>query len=203
MVANNKNAPLEKIREMLRTQNGILRTADLERNGIPRIYLSILVNNGELRRISRGVYAAANALVDEMVTLQARFKSAIFSHGTALYLLDLTDRTPLTYAVTVPSGYNASVLKESGARVFFVKRELGELGAITLPSPHGNNVQIYNLERTICDILRNRNKLDIQIVNEALKRYATRKDRDIHQLYQYASQFRIEKIVRNNIEILL
>ena len=203
MVVNNKNASLEKIREMLSTQNGILRTADLERNGIPRIYLSILVNNGELRRISRGVYAAANALVDEMVTLQARFKSAIFSHGTALYLLDLTDRTPLTYAVTVPSGYNASVLKESGARVFFVKRELGELGAITLPSPHGNNIRTYNPERTICDILRNRNQLDIQIVNEALKRYAKRKDRDIHRLYQYASQFRIEKIVRSNIEILL
>ena len=203
MVVNNKNAPLEKIREMLRTQNGILRTADLEQKGIPRIYLSILVKNGEIRRISRGLYAAVNTLVDEMVSIQARFKNAIFSHGTALYLLDLADRTPLSYAVTVPSGYNASVLKENGARVFFVKKELHERGTITLPSPHGNNIQTYNLERTICDILRSRNQMDIQVVNEALKRYVTRKDRDIHQLYQYASQFRIEKIIRNNIEILL
>jgi predicted transcriptional regulator of viral defense system len=203
MVVYNKNTSLEKIRGMLSAQNGILRSADLEQNGIPRIYLSILVKDSKLRRISRGVYAAINILVDEMVIIQARFKNANFSHGTALYLLDLTDRTPLTYTVTVPSGYNATSLKADGVRVFFVKRELRELGAITLSSPYGNNIQTYNPERTICDILRNRNQLDIQIVNEALKRYATRKDRDIHQLYQYASQFRIEKIVRNNIEILL
>ena len=203
MNVKNEDDPVEKIREILRERNGILLTADLARYGIPRTYLSILETKGEIERIARGVYLAANAMTDELVSLQARFKNVIFSHETALYLLDLTDRTPLSYSVTVPSGYNATRIKASGSKVNFVNRRFYLLGKITAKSPNGNEVRSYNLERTICDVLRSRNQMDIQLVNEALKRYARNKERNIDQLYQYAGQFHIQKIVRASIEVLL
>jgi hypothetical protein len=103
----------------------------------------------------------------------------------------------------VPAAYNATTLKASGAKVYFVKRNLFLLGVITLKSPHGNDVKTYNLERTICDLLRNRNQIDIQLLNEALKNYVIHKDRNIDQLYNFAKQFRIQKIVREYIEVLL
>ena len=203
MVVKNKANPSYKILEILKNQNGILLTSDLAKLGIPRTYLSILIKKGEIQRISRGVYSAANYMVDEMASMQARYKGAIFSHETALYLLGLTDRTPLFYSVTVPAVYNATPLKASGAKVYFVNRGLYLLGEITMKSSHGNNIKTFNLERTICDVLRSRNQIDIQFVNEALKKYVIHKDRNIEQLYNYAMQFRIQKIVREYIEVLL
>jgi predicted transcriptional regulator of viral defense system len=203
MVVKIKTNPMDKIRVILRDQNGILLTSDLVKFGIPRTYLSILEKNGEIQRISRGVYSASAYMIDEMVSIQARYKGAIFSHETALYLVELTDRTPLFYSVTVPAGYNATSLKASGAKVYFVNRGLYLTGLTTIKSPHGNNIKTFNLERTICDVLRNRNQIDVQLVNEALKRYVGKKERNIDLLYSYARQFRIQKIVREYIEVLL
>lgn len=142
-------------------------------------------------------------MVDDMAGLQVRYKRAIFSHETALYFLELSDRTPLFYSVAVPAGYNATPLKASGAKVYFVKRELHLLGESMAKTARGNEIKTYNLERTICDILRSRNQMDIQFVNEALRRYVRKKERNIDLLYSYAQQFRIQKIVRATIEVLL
>ena len=198
-----KTNPIEKIRTIVKDQNGLLLTSDLSQLGIPRTYLSILEKKGEVQRISRGVYSAGGIIVDEMVAIQARYKGAIFSHETAAYLLDLTDRTPLFYSVTVPSGYNATSLKTMGMKVYFVNRELYRLGSIAVKSPHGNDIRSFNLERTICDVLRSRNQMDIQQVNEVLKRYVKKREMDLDLLYQYARQFGIQKIVREYIEVLL
>jgi len=195
--------PIEKIRGILKDQNGILLTSDLLKYGIPRTYLSIVEKNGEVQRISRGVYSPAGYMIDEMAGLQARYKGAVFSHETALYLLELTDRTPLFYSVTVPATYNATSLKANGTKVYFVNRGVFLLGSATMKSPHGNDIKTFNLERTICDILRNRNQMDIQFVNVALKKYAIHKDRNIDRLYNYAKRFRIQKIVREYMEVLL
>jgi predicted transcriptional regulator of viral defense system len=195
--------PIETLRMILREQNGMLFTSDLAKLGIPRTYLSILEATGEIQKVSRGAYAAVNSIADEMGILQVRYKRAIFSHETALYFLELSDRTPLFYSVTVPAGYNATLLKASGAKVYFVKRELHSLGQSMAKSPNGNEIKTYNLERTMCDILRSRNQMDIQFINEALKRYVRKKERNIDLLYSYAQQFRIQKIVRATIDVLL
>lgn len=199
----NKEKPIDKLRNILKDQNGILFTSDLEKHGIARTYLSILEKNGEIQRISRGIYAATNSLVDEMVLFQARYKKAIFSHETALYLHGLTDRTPLYYSVTVPSGYNQTSLEVSGAKVFFINNDLHPVGLVTVKSPHRNEVETYNPERTICDILRSRNKIEAGFINESLKNYVLDKSKNIPLLHNYAKLFGIQTIVRNYIEVLL
>jgi predicted transcriptional regulator of viral defense system len=203
MNVKKKNTPLTTMRDILRRQRGVLTTADLTRVGIPRTYLSVLEKRGDIQRVARGQYAAPDAMVDEMAGIQAQYKAAIFSHETALYLHELTDRSPLFFSVTVPSGYNATNLKAQGAKVYFVNRKLYSLGITTVKSPHGNDLQSFGLERTICDIIRSRNQIDIQFIGEALKRYVRREDRDIDLLFRYAKQFRIEKIIRPYIEVLL
>ena len=203
MVVKDKANPLEKIRVLLKDQKGLLFTSDLVKHNISRTYLSIMEKKGEVQRISRGVYSAAGNVMDEMMGLQARFREAIFSHETASYLLNLTDRTPLFYSLTVPSGYNATSLKSTGAKVYFVNRKLYSLGLTTVKSSHGNTIKTFNLERTICDLLRSRNQIDIQQVNDALKRYVQSKEKDLDLLYNYARQFRIQKMVREYIEVLL
>jgi predicted transcriptional regulator of viral defense system len=203
MDVKKEQKPIEKLREILIAQNGILLTSDLAKHGILRTYLSILEAAGEIQKVSRGVYSAAETITDEMAGLQSRYKRAFFSHETALYLWELTDRTPLFYSVTVPTGYNATPLKASGAKVYFVKQDLFPLGLTTMRSLHGNDIRASNLERTIIDILRNRNQIDVQYINEALKRYVSKKEGNIDLLYNFAMQFRIQKFVRTYMEILL
>jgi hypothetical protein len=86
--------------------------------------------------------------------------------------------------------------------VYFVNRKYSS-GTITLKSANGNDIKAFGLERTVCDILRRRNQADGQLVNEVLKKYVKRREKDLDLLFQYAGQFRIQKIVRDTIEFLL
>jgi predicted transcriptional regulator of viral defense system len=203
MVVKNELSQLERIKKILEDQHGTLLTSDLAKFNIPRTYLSILERNGEIERVSRGIYRVTASLEDEMFSFQAIYKSSIYSHETALYLHDLTDRTPLSYSISVPVGYHSISLSKSRHKVFYVNQNLFDLGVISMKSPHGNEIRTTNLERTICDVMRSRNQIDVQFVNEALKRYVSKKERNIDLLYRYAKQFRIQKIVREYIEVLL
>ena len=157
MVVKNEFSYLERIRQILDDQNGTLLTSDLTNFNIPRTYLSIMEQNGEIERISRGVYRASNSIEDELFTFQSIYKSSIYSHETALYLHDLTDRTPLAYSITVPDGYHSISLNESEHKIFYLNHDLFDLGVIWMKSPHGNEIKTTNLERTINDIMRSRN----------------------------------------------
>lgn len=203
MVVKYELPQIERLKSLLEYQNGTLLTSDLTKFNILRIYLSTLEHNGAFERVSRGIYRLVASIDDEMFNFQVRYKSSIFSNETALYLHDLTDRTPLSYSISIPVGYHSISLNEVGHKMFYVNRELFALGVILMKSPHGNEIRTTNLERTICDVLRSRNQVDVQFVSEALKKYIVHKDKNIDQLYNYASRFRIQKIVRTYIEILL
>ena len=203
MVVKDKTPHIHKIRQILKGRHGILLTSDLANFDIPRTYLSILIQNGEIERVSRGVYRAVTSIEDELFSFQARYKSSIYSHETALYLHDLTDRSPLLYSISVPVGYHSMSLKISGHKIFYVNRDLFDLGVISIKSPNGNEIKATNLERTICDVLRSRNQVDVQTINVAMKRYVGNKAKNLNLLYNYAGQFRVQKIVREYIEVLL
>ena len=194
--------PIEKIHQLLKEQNGFFRTSDLSKLGIPSSYITLLLERGDIKRVSRGLYTSDDIFLDDMLILQTKFKNAIFSHETALFLLGLSDRNPLFFTLTVPSGYNASGLKRNGAKVFFIKPDLLELGLLSINSPFGNPIKTFDLERTICDIIRNRNKVDIQIENQALKNYVHHKDRNFNRLFEYATKLRVLKKVREIIKVL-
>ena len=127
----------------------------------------------------------------------------VYSHGTALYLHDLTDRDPLELSVTVPTGYNTKQLVSEGFTIFSVKTNLYDVGMIKTQTKYGNEVTTYSMERTICDCVRSRRRMDAEIVIVAVKRYARRKDKDIHTLMEMAAMFRIQKIMRAYMEVLL
>ena len=203
MDVKNELSQSERIRKILEDKHGTLLTSDLAKFNIPRTYLSILERDGEIERVSRGVYRGADSIEDEMFSFQARYKSSIYSHETALYLHDLTDRTPLYYSLSVPVGYHSISLLESGHKIFYVTHNMFDLGVISMKSSHGNEIKTTNLERTICDVMRSRNQIDIQFINKSLKRYVGKKERNIDLLYSYAKQFRIQKIVREYIELIL
>lgn len=161
------------------------------------------IKDENLERVSKGVYVKSNLWNDEMNLLSKRTSVAVFSHESALLLHNLTDREPSSLTVTVPSTYNASNLINTGVRVFYIKPNYLGIGKTNLMSLEGNLVPSYDLERTICDILRSRSQIDAQVVFGALKAYIKRKDKRLDILSHYAKKFRVSKLISQYLEVLL
>lgn len=193
----------QKLLELAKQNNGILTTAMVARAGISRGTLKYLSDTGELEKASRGVYTLPEVWEDEFVNIQSRFKRGIFSLETALFLCDLTDRTPGRFHMAFPATYNLSGPKQEGILCSGAKEPLYSLGVSDLKTPGGNRVRSYCAERSLCDILRSRNHTDIQIITNAFKAYASRKEKNIPLLSEYARKLRVEERLRSYLEVLL
>ena len=77
------------------------------------------------------------------------------------------------------------------------------LPASVVKNNFGNDIPIYDLERTICDLVRNRSQFEIQDFNNALKTYVSKSDKDLNKLMKYAKLFKIDKIIRQYMEVLM
>ena len=182
-------------------KNGYLTTKDVTNNNIPRTYLTKLINKNKIERVSRGVYIKKNVLVDEFVILQSKSKYAIYSNTTALYLHGLSNRIPIRYDITVKSGYKGSLQKEKNVNLFYTKKELLELGVIDYKLDSGNVIRVYDLDKTICDIIRNKKKIDAEIFNKAIREYFYSKKKNTLKLYEYAKKMNIYNKVRDTFEV--
>ena len=193
----------ELVLNLIKENKGIISTAEIVKQGIDNKYLSILTQKGLIERASRGVYILPDVIEDELYAISVRCKKGIYSHETALFLHDLSDRTPLNFSITLPKGYNPSSLKDLSLEFFYVSPALHSLGKIRILSPHGKKINAYDLERTICDLVRSKTRMDIQVFTDALKRYSKRKDKDVSQLMKYARKFKIEQKMREYMEVLI
>ena len=95
------------------------------------------------------------------------------------------------------------LLQEDGFQVYTVKKDLHEIGIIAMQTSFGHSVPVYDMERTICDLLRSRKNVEMQVFQDALKQYAKRKDKNLRMLMKYAAMFHVENILRPYLEVLL
>lgn len=186
------------------TQNGnTITTAEANAAGISNERLRQLVKRGVLERPTFGVYILPHDFVDRMYATQQRRPKIIYSHETALFLHDLTDRDPISYSVTVPTGYNTVKLREEGFTVYTIKRDLHTVETTEVETMFGHTVRVYSMERTICDCLRSRSRMDVTLLTDALRRYVRRKDKNLNTLMKMAKTFRVEQPLRHYMEVLL
>lgn len=193
----------EQLDQLIKEHGGTIQTFQVLEAGISKPVFYAYIKEKGLEQAAHGVYVSTDAWTDAMYLLHLRCKQAVFSHETALFFHDLTDREPIRYTVTVRTGYNPSRLQENGIQVYTIKRELHEIGVITAKTPFGHTVPVYDMERTICDLLRSRSRMEIQVFQDALKQYVRRKDKNLRTLMQYATMFHVEKILRQYLEVLL
>ena len=193
----------KKILQMAYNNNGYLMTKQVKNAGINTMELTRLVKQNKLERISRGYYALVNIFCDDYYKYQLKSKNCVFSHTTALYLYDLSDRTPLYFDMTVPVGYNGSLRQDKNVVLHYVKREFLDLGLTTIESPFGMKIRVYDMERTICDIIKARNHMDKEIFSKALRQYSKMKNKDLLKLMKYAKKLKKEKKVTEYMEVLL
>jgi predicted transcriptional regulator of viral defense system len=187
--------------ELIDKNDGIITTKQAKAAGISNVYLSNLVKKGKIERIRNGVYLDVNKLGDEYYLFQVKFPSAIFSHNTALYFYNLTERTPSRMDVTVYRGYNPHSFPKN-IKVHYVTKNNHTLGIERILSPQGKEVSCYNIERTICDIIKNNTSLDNDTRNKSIRDYFKSGKMNEQKLFEYAAQLKCLKKLEIILEVL-
>lgn len=191
------------IMEEIKQNNNMITTAQVVALGFSRAVLSKYVNAGLLERSRQGVYILPDSVHDDMYTLMLRSDKIVFSHDTALFLNGLSERTPFEHSVTIPSNCVLSNVLMDECKCYYIKPDLFDVGVVKKKTTFGNEVRCYDAERTICDLLRSRNRIDEETVINAIKKYAAYKDKDLNRLAAYADKFRVSKILKQYMEVLL
>ncbi len=192
-----------EIFQQMKKNNNLITTSQVLKLGYSKALLTKYVKAGLLERSSHGVYILPDAVNDDMYTLMLRSAKIIFSHDTALFLNGLSERTPFRHSVTIPSDSALPASIKDDCTCFYIKPELHGLGMIEKKTTFGNAVRCYNMERTVCDFLRSRNRCDEETVISAVKNYAAFKEKNLNLLADYARRLRVEKALRRYMEVLL
>lgn len=189
------------ILETLKNNNNIITTSQAVELGFSRYLLSKYEKAGLLERERQGVYVLPDSIHDDMYTLTLRSKKIIFAHDTSLFLNGLSERTPFVHSITIPNNTRVSKAIQAECICYYIKPELYQIGITTRKTTLGNEVRCYNLERTICDLLRSRSRGDEETILSAIKNYAETSNKDLNLLAVYASKFGVDKILKRYMEV--
>ena len=192
----------DSIALILARQGGMLTSQDASQCGLSRTMLQKYVERGLLERRGRGVYVRPGAVEDGLFFLSRRQPRLVFSHLTALYLHGLADRTPLHYDATIASDSTVSAALRETVRLFYAPPDVIDLGRSSVRTPFGNEVPCYDVERTVCDILKSRSRLDDESVLAGLRNYVSSK-KDLNRLADYAMRLGVAEKVRSSLEVFL
>ena len=192
----------EQIYKQLSENNGIVTSSWCVKEGIPSVYLTRMTKSGDLNRAARGIYTTSDDIYDSYFLLQAANPVCIFSYVSALDILGETDLIPGYMEVTVYSGYNASHLPED-VILHYLRKDLYELGIVARYTKYGNQVRQYDFEKTICDLVANRYRVDPDLFSKSMFRYVQNNDRDMHKLMNYGKLMGIDHKLRDIFEVLL
>lgn len=194
---------MHDLTDIARSNNGYISSAQATAAGIPRRLLTSAVASGELVKVGRGLYALPDTWEDELYIAQHRFAKGTFSDETALYLHGMTDRAPFSLTMTFPRSYNAKSARETGIVCRTCADDVLDLGRCETRTQYGNVVRAYDVERTLCDIVRGQKVVDSQVVVPAMRAYAASKNRNVAKLMGYARRLGVESKVRGYMEVLL
>lgn len=191
------------LNELIDDNNGYLIASIAIKNGYSRQSVLYHAKKNNMQRISKGIYAKKDVWVDDLFCTYLNNQEIIYSFQTSLYLNGLMEREPAFTDVTVKYGYNATHLKKRGLIIHTSIDRLFQLGVKPIKTSFGNIVNSYDMERTICDIVKNKEKIDIQVFNYALNEYVKRKDKRIPTLLEYASKLKVLDQIKMYLEVLL
>ena len=192
-----------KLHQAILKNRAMITTSQVVNLGFSKTLLTQYVQQGLLIRSAHGVYTLPDVLIDDMYTLMLRSDHIIFSHHSAQYLHGLSSRTPFQHMITVPSNTSLSLVIKQSVDYFYIDPSLHTLGMVVKKTNFGNSVRCYNIERTLCDLLRSRSRCDQESLLAAIKQYVLLKDKNLPLLSQYAKIFHVEGMLHRYLEVLL
>lgn len=182
-----------------------ITTAELKDMGYSYYKIGKLEKDGLLRRINRSTYENLSYKGDEndFFSAEAFVPNGVICLMSAARYYELTNFLPDSIDVAIERKKKVVTLPDwPEIKIFYFNPARMDLGVTEVWE--GDNVfHIFDIEKTVVDIIYYRNKIGIEETSEVLKNYLKRRDRQIDRLYAYAKRLRCEKIVRTYLEVLV
>ena len=195
-----RNANIEMILELMKNNNGYVKSKLVTDHGIHRMYLRIMEEKNLIEKVGTGIYMDVNKMEDLYYAFSISTPNAIFSHMTALYFHGLSIKAPNEkFDITIKKTYHNPKIKWH--EIFYVSDDIYNLGITEVETPMGNKVKAYDIERCICDIIRSKKRMDSEHVKYAIRKYIKRKDKNLNKLSEYATKLDIKEAVMNYMEV--
>ena len=192
-------------RDVIESKGGIAKSADFVAAGIRAVDVVSLCNAGYLDRVRHGYYQMAEqSEATEEQMLATLIPQGIVCVESALFYYGYSDFAPRKWSVAVPRTISRTKLDVDALplQTYFVQQDLYELGKIARDF-HGVTLPVYDRERTICDCLKYRSRLDTELFSKALNAYANDPQKNLNSLFIYAKKLRVYKKVIELMEVLL
>ncbi|MBU0742544.1 type IV toxin-antitoxin system AbiEi family antitoxin domain-containing protein [bacterium] len=191
--------------DLFRSHGGQLRMSEALRLGLSRYRLYKLRDEGVIERVSRGIYR----LVDlppignpDLVTVGLRIPNGVVCLVSALAFHGMTTQIPHEVSVAVRRGSRAPRLDHPPVRTYFFGAEAHAAGVET-HRLDGAPVRIYGPEKTLADCVKFRNRIGMDVVQEALKAYRARRRPDFDAVMRFARICRVDRVIRPYLEALM
>lgn len=185
------------------SENKFISSVDVKRLGRTEYYKLLgKAKGGEIIRIRRGVYARAEQLVGNMVDIEALIPGGILCLFSAWSIHGLTTSLAQVYHVAIKRGRNIVLPSYPAIELHHYSSSIFDVGAVNM-EVNGFNVRVYNTERCVCDAVRFRNKVGMDVCSEVIDSYLLKPDRNLPLLSDYARLLRISSVLRRYLEIKL
>jgi predicted transcriptional regulator of viral defense system len=197
--------PREEIDSLFKSHNGIMSTAELQKAKLYYADIQKLLRKGKIEKLRRGYYQLVDSgNLSEAALINRLFPDAVICLDSALFYLGYSDRTPGEWHLAVDRDARKSRFKLDYP---FVKPHYFESTYLPVGETTGEidgvTVRIYDKDRTICDCLRQANKMDKEIFNKAIQAYINDPKKNVPNLMRYAKILHVEQKVHAWIGVWL
>jgi len=196
---------MQKVIEIFKKHYGYANLKDLKAQGVHTDTIRKLLAENTIEKIKPGLYRLANYPImayQGFVDVCMAMPKAVVCLHSALSYYELTTTVPSVVMVALPRKAKASKLQYPPIKVFYFSPSNYETGIKTMHTETGN-FKIFDIEKTIVDCFRYRNRLGEDVAVEGLKNYLNRKDADLNRLFFYARKGRMYRIIKPYIEALM
>jgi predicted transcriptional regulator of viral defense system len=182
--------------------SGFLKASDISSRTEWRI-LNKMLDDHTATKVKRGLYKLNDFHEDiQQIEIAKSIPAAVFCLFTTWHYYELSTYIPFEFHIAVPQNRKVKTSDYPPVKVYYLSEKFYEMG-INEITMTGEKIKIYDLEKSVCDVVRFRNKVGLDIVVEVLKSYSKRMDKDLNKLSNYARTLRVEKILTNMLMPLL
>ncbi|TJX14992.1 hypothetical protein E9840_04625 [Tissierella creatinini] len=198
------------LKNIFMDSGGILKTSQLNEYGFSAYMINKLLRDNKITRVNRGSYMLSDTYLHDYEIISSLFPEAIIYLESALLLHEYTDRIPNEWHIAIGRNmdrnkYNVDYPK---IKAHFIEENILEIGVMEIETYLDEGdintriiTKIYDKDKTICDILRHRNKIDKEVFNNAVRNYIKDKDKNLNKLYDYARKLNILGLVETYIGV--
>lgn len=192
---------MENIYHKVAALGGVISTTDISSEAeYKRIHRA--AQRGELLRLRSGVYASPDALLDTMLDIERIVPGGVVCLYNAWSHYQLTTTIPPAFCVAIERKRKVVIPPSLPITLYYWKEDYLSLGVIE-ETLSGHSVRITNLERSVCDAVKYRNKIGLDVCAEIVRTYLRKEGRDLSLLTEYAKRLRVWTTLKSYLEIAL